>query len=228
MSKSFSQVSDQTTNLRHSLPAGVLQETTTVYPDDLRHPGKSVYGFPLTAARLAADQVAIMSCREDEVFDTIGRLNDLLGSREHLNQAYRLLQRLAEEQQKKLAQLLDLSEQPLNKNEIPDLIARVEESLHNPAAQTVSDRLDSILSPAGPTQEIAGLGKMVSRLQSVMVALNKVKDRGFKVVVVDRRRQLKRPAAVAGPSSAALVEYHLTLWTYRLVRSDQGQSAIWN
>ncbi|RME98130.1 MAG: hypothetical protein D6768_18060 [Chloroflexi bacterium] len=60
---------------------------------------------------------------------------------------------------------------------------------------------------------------MLARLNRMMPALDKIKDTGFKVVVADQRRQ--SPGGLA-------VRQHLTLWSYLVVRSDDGQSAVWN
>lgn len=76
-----------------------------------------------------------------------------------------------------------------------------------------------------------------------MAALAAVKDRGFRVVVFNRRRQPQRPALEAqryrpiihdgqptGLNAGFLLpdSHHLTLWAYQLQRNDQGQSVIWN
>jgi len=211
----------------------------TIYTGDIREPWKSAHGFPMTAARLAAGEKLVLSCREDEVFDYLVRLNELLGSPESLKRAHRLLINQAWTTQKKFNRLLKIRDQPLNDCEIPDLLTRAEDILTGSTQPTVPDRLAYLLSPVVPIQELAGLRKMLSRLQNAIVALVKVKDHGFKVVVIERCRQPKRPVPTASQYGAgqpgaehisliAPVDYHLTLWVYRIVRSDQGQSAVWN
>jgi hypothetical protein len=188
----------------------------------------------MTAARLATGQDAIMSCREDEVFDYLVRLNELLGSPESLERTHRLLKNLAGTTQKKLGQLLKVRDQPLSDCEISDLLTRVEDILTGPTQSVVIGPPARLLSPDVPTRKLAGLCRILSRLQKITVALGNVKDQGFKVVVIERRRQPKRPVPMAGQpgdeqfSLIAPVDYHLTLWIYRVVRSDLGQSAVWN
>jgi hypothetical protein len=215
----------------------------TLYGGDVRHPWKSAYGFPMTAARLAANEELVLSCREDEIFDYLAQLNDLLGSPESLNRAHGLLAKLAQVTQQKFERLLQQREQSLSVSEIPTLLAEIEEILAGSTEQTVGDRLVGLLSPDEPTQEILGLGKMLARLRRVMTSLEQVKAQGFKVTVLDRQRQPLRPnlearrhESITGaeqheeiPAGFALpVQYHLTLWNYRIARSDGGQSVPWN
>ena len=61
---------------------------------DIHQPWKSVYGFPMTAAKLAAGQEMIFHAREEGVFEHLQRLNDLLASPQCLNRAYGLLAQL--------------------------------------------------------------------------------------------------------------------------------------
>ena len=50
----------------------------TFCASDLTDPWRSVYGFPLLAAQLAANQKLLLFCREDEVFGLLTKLNTLL------------------------------------------------------------------------------------------------------------------------------------------------------
>lgn len=226
------------------LSAGRQQpERATIYGGDIRQPWKSAYGFPMTAARLAAGEELVLSCREDEVFDYLVQLNKLLQSPESLNRAYGLLAKLAHVTRQKFERLVQLREQPLSDSDIPELMAQVEKILTDAAEQTVADRLTCLLSPDDPTQEVVGVGKMLARLQRVMAGLEQVKDRGFKVTVLNRQRQPLCPNLEARrndpipsdgqsneiPAGFALpAQYHLTLWNYRIVKSNGGQAVVWN
>ena len=64
---------------------------------DIRHPWKSVYGFSMIAAQLAAGQPLLLHSREDEVFDLLAKLNELLGDPDSLDQAHKLLKKLEQE-----------------------------------------------------------------------------------------------------------------------------------
>lgn len=213
---------------------GQQRERSIISTGDIRHPWKSAYGFPMTAARLAAGQGLILFCREDEIFEYLEQLNDLLASPVALNQAFTLLDKLEQQTGQKLAKLVDLADHPLSQHDLTALLTEIEETLAEPAEETVADRLACWLAPDNPTLEISGLSKMLTRLHAVMAVLAEVKDQGFKVVVVDQRRQPQRPARVNGPSERTPatflqpVQYHLTLRAYLVVRSDHGQSAIWN
>ncbi len=217
-------------------------DLTTFYAGDIRHPWKSVYGLPTTIARLAANQKLILHCREDEVFNLLTTLNDLLANPESLNQAYMLLKTLEKATHQELLRLIEL-QQPLAKSEIPGLLEQVEQILIKPSPQTVAGRLEIVLSPNQPVKKIAGVSTMLARLQILILALNKVKDQGFRVVVRNKRRQPARPTLEArrnepirpeGQQSTLTAgfllpaKYHLTLWAYLLVRSDNGQSTVWN
>lgn len=206
-----------------------LETLDTLYPGDIRQPWKSVYGFPMTAAKLASGQGLVLHCREDEVVDYLGRLNGLLGDPASLNRAHNLLESLYHQRQQKLRRLLEMANQPISDQEIAALLADIEASLSEPTAWTAADRLACYLVPDDPTSNIAGLGKMLTRLQRVMPPLAAVREEGFKVIVTDRQRKPVRSESdeVSG-SFAPPVSTHLTLWRYLIVRSDNGQSAVWN
>lgn len=222
---------------------GQQSECATIYGGDIRQPWKSVYGFSMTAARLAVGEQMVLSCREDEVFDYLAQLNELLESPESLSRAYGLLVKLAQATRQKFERLLQLRDEPLSEEYLPALLAEVEELLAGPNEQTVADRLACLLSPNEPAQEIVGLGKMLARLRRVMVGLERVKDCGFKVTVIGRQRQPLRPnlearrneaipgAGQSGHVPAGFVlpmQYHRTLWNYRVVKYEGGQLVAWN
>lgn len=185
----------------------------TIYSGDIRHPGKSRYGFPATAAQLAAHQRLLLHSREDEIFDLMAQLNDLLSSPTILDQAYELLRHLHQETQQKLSGL------------------------------TLQGRLQNRPSLRRPALEIGGLKVMQTRLGALLPALARVKNTGFRVTVYDRQRQLTRPMwetyrqQQMGPVQPAHdlnlgfllpAQHHLTLWTYLVGRNDRGQAVIWN
>lgn len=215
-------------------------EQHTLYAGDIYHPWHSAHGFAVTAARLAAGQSLILNCREDEVVDLIARLNVLLARPEAIERACSLLTRLEQQTFQKLRRLLDLEDQPISEAETSELIENLEQLLAEPST---ADRLEETLSSEQATEEIAGLRQMLARLQVLIPALEKVKESGFHVIVRDRRRQPVRPALEARrndvidnkgkgddlPAGFLLpAAYHLTLWNYLVVRSDGGQSAVWN
>ncbi len=237
------ETSDVLSGLYHTVPDWSRQARATIYTGDIRSPWKSVYGFPMTAARLANGQKLVLHCREDEVFDYLTQLNALLESPEALNQVCHLLNKLARATRQKLDRRLQLREQPLSDSEIPDLMTAVEDILDSSTPDTVAERLACLLSADDPTHEIVGLGKMLSRLRRVMVGLDKVKDWGFRVVVLDRSRQPQRPNLAArrieatpaegqppgiAPNFSAPVQFHLNLWSYLVAKSDRDQSVGWN
>lgn len=212
--------------------------------EDIRHPGKSVYGFSANAARLAAGQPLILHCREDEVFDLLAKLNDLLGNPAILNKAYRQLVELKEVTEQKLARLSELEAQPISEAEISEIVETIETYLTaERSSHTVLDRLEQILTPNRAFDEKEGLQTMLDRLEDTMTALAAIKERGFRVVAFNRRRQPQRPV-LEGQRNRSIIHdgrptglnagfllpdsYHRTLWVYHLERNDQGQSAVWN
>jgi hypothetical protein len=212
-----------------------VKERYTAYAGNIRRPWQSVYGFPILAARLAAGQELLLSCREDEVFELMAGLNELLQHPASLNRAYRMLQELEQHQRQKLAGLIRLRDQPLDDSEITSLLAQVEQVLAEAPDQTTRDRLAGLLSPNHPVTEITGAQSMLNRLHKLLPALAEVKDRGFRVVVRDRQRQAARPTLAASRRQPILpagflapVRYHLTLWDYLVVRGDSAQSTVWN
>jgi hypothetical protein len=48
-----------------------------IYPGDICHPWKSVYGFSKTAGQLATGQALTLHCREDEATGYLAKLNTL-------------------------------------------------------------------------------------------------------------------------------------------------------
>ncbi|MBE7555605.1 MAG: hypothetical protein HS126_31535 [Anaerolineales bacterium] len=206
---------------------------------DIRHPWRSVYGFPLTVAQLATHQKVILHCREDEVFDLMAGLNDLLKNPVHLNGAFTWLQQLEQRIHEKLVRLRQFEAQPLTQEETVELMASAEQLLTEPLSETVENRLLEFLSPDQPAAEINGLDQMSKRLRRWLPVLERVKDLGFQVVVFDRRRQPSRPALEAGRNEVSGLgglparfllpqQYHLTLWAYLVCRSDTGQAGVWN
>lgn len=236
MSNYASKTTNATTQL-HNTTNHWMQERATIYTGDIRSPWKSVYGFPVTAARLAPGQELVLHCREDEVFDYLAQLNQLLESPESLNRAYQLLEALAQMTHQKFIHLVQLQDQSISTNEIPDLLGEVEEILAGNVEDTLASRLACFLSPDDPIQEIVGVRKMLLRLRRVMAGLDKVKHQGFKVAVIDRRRKPLRPGGsvpVEGqpgelPGTFRFPpQYHLTLWAYLVAKSDARQSTVWN
>ena len=109
--------------------------------------------------------------------------------------------------------------------------------------KTKTGGLDQIIVPNNPVHEIVGLEQMRARLEEWLPALDRVKEQGFHVVALDRRRQPYRPALEMRRNEFILLDgdpttleagflqpirYHLTLWAYQVVRCDKGQSTIWN
>jgi hypothetical protein len=143
-----------------------------------------------------------------------------------------------------MAQLTELEEQPISEQKALELTQAVETYLTaEQPSLTVLDRLEKILTPNWQVTEKKGVQKMQARLERLVPALEQVKDRGFHVVVNDRRRQPARPNLEARRNQPIHFEgqpiaipagflyppkYHLTLWAYLVVRSDAGQSSIWN
>ena len=200
-----------------------------IHTGDIRHPWKSVYGFSMIAAQLAAGQPLLLHSREDEVFDLLAKLNELLGDPDSLNQAHKLLKKLEQETRQKVSSLIEVEQQPLSVDATAGVLEVAEQILTQPSRQSKADRLADILSPDQPGQEISGKSKMLARLQVLIPALEKVKDKGYHVVVFDKRRKpIRRPANQETAVGLMPVQYHLTLWSYLVVRSDNGQSAGWN
>ncbi|MCB0210459.1 MAG: hypothetical protein KDJ52_14065 [Anaerolineae bacterium] len=206
-------------------------ERATIYSGDIRRPWRSVYGFSMTAARLAMGEEMVLSCREDEIFDYLTQLNALLKSPECLNRACNALASLAQNTQQKFERLIRLRDEPLSDSEIPDLITEVENILADSTEHTLAERLACILRPDNATQEIIGVGKMLARLRRGVGCLEQMKVCGFQVMILDQQRQLKRPssnitkpiASQAEPAGPA--QYHQTLWNYRIARYAVDQPA---
>lgn len=102
------------------------QNYATLYSDDIRQPWKSVYGFPITAVRLATGQTLVLYCRADEAADYLTQLNALLASPENLSRAFDSLVKQTQAHRQKLARLLHLQAQPIADDEIPDLLTEIE------------------------------------------------------------------------------------------------------
>lgn len=214
----------------------------TLHVDDIRQPWKSVNGFSVAAARLAAHQQLILHCREDEVLELMAKLNELLESPQVLQQACEWLHFLERQARQKVAGLIALKEQPLTDHDIDRLLEDIGEFLAESAEPTTT-RLKEALAPNHPVSEIAGSIRVLFRLQVWLAALKRVKNQGFRVIVCDRYRHPDRPALEARrnepiwqdgqltPLPAGFLQppkYHLTLWAYLLVRSGSRQSRIWN
>lgn len=211
---------------------------------DIRNPGKSVHGFAINTARLAAHQPLMLHCREDEIFEVVAALNELVGDAAVLGWAYSQLASLQDVTQQKLTRLAELEEQPITEQKALEITQTVESCLaEEQPSLTVHDRLEKIFTPNRLVTEKSGVQKMLARLEWLVPAMEQVKEQGFHVVVSDRRRQPERPNLEArrnqpihfkGQPTAIPAgflypqKYHLTLWAYLIVRSDAGQSPIWN
>lgn len=215
----------------------------TMTAGECRRPWKSVYGFATTAARLAANQPLALHCREDELFELMAGLNELLAQPQVLKRAWIMLKELEAETLQKLARLVRLEDQPVDETEVSDIVEQVEQMVNGKSPESAAERLAEIVAPNQPTAEIAGLRTMAARLQTLISALDAVRDHGFHVVVFDRRRQPTRPALEARRNERILRDgkqtalpagflqpptYHTTLWVYVVARSDRGQSTLWN
>lgn len=210
----------------------------TLYGPDLDDPWRSVYGFPLAAAQLAAGQKLRLFCREDEIFELLGKLNALLACPTVLNRAYKSGRQLEQAVQCKIERLLE-RQKLLRTNG-----RQVGQSKSVTSLEAAGDSsLSRLITPDYPVYEIAGLKQMQSRLAVWLPALDGVKDQGFCSTVLDRRRQpcypaleMRRnePVLIGGDPNALEagfllpVRYHLTLWAYLVGRSERGQSPIWN
>ncbi len=226
------------------IPAGRIDSTLPILSaSDIHQPWRSVFGFPMAAAQLAAHQDMLFHCRTDEVFNYLARLNKHLDSPESLNRAFELLGKLERETQKKLVRLFEQKKQPIQEEEIQALLDQVEQLLAGSSGPVAADRLDVILSPGRPFDEVVGSGRMLARLRVLVKALAQVKDTGLHVVVTEGYRQPARPALTARHADPILwdgqpsgltagflqpLKLHLTLWAYRLTHSSNGQSAVWN
>lgn len=210
-------------------------DPATIYAGDLHQPWKSAYGFPLTAARLAAHQPLLLHCREDEVFELLARLNDLTTCPQAMAGAYEMLHKLAGCTCERL--LCRLQQEEIRKGDEEN------RTLGETSEQKGAERLQQLLTPDHPSQEIAGLSRQLARLLALRRELGLVKGQGFRVVVFERRRQPARPALAArrdelilleGPPSAFPAGFllppatHQTLWSYNLRRSGGDRSAVWN
>lgn len=215
-----------------------------LYRGDILEPDKSVYGFATSAARLAAHQPLILHCREDEIFGVMSTLNKLLGDPAVLGWACHQLISLQDVTRQKLARLTELEEQPISDSNVLEITRAVEAYLTaEQPSLTVLDRLEKILTPNRVVTEKGGVQKMLARLERLVPAIEQIKDQGCHAVVRDRRRQPQHPSVedrrnqplyFKGQPAAIPAgflyppKHHLTLWAYLVVRSDAGQSAIWN
>lgn len=213
-----------------------------IYSGDIRHPWKSVFGFSLTTAKLAAHQKLALHCREDEIFELMAKLNNLIERPRVINRTYTWLKLLEQQHYHKLAGLIELKEKPVTEAETAQLLETVDEILSENTNEATADRLREVLAPNHSVEEIAGLRKMLAKLQLLIPAVEQVKERGFRAVVFDRRRQPLRPAWEVHRHKSILQNgqqtdftaglflprrHHLTLWNYLIIRSE-GQSTIWN
>lgn len=213
----------------------------TLYAGDIRQPWKSVNGFAVTAARLAAFQKLRLHCREDEIFELIAMLNNLLEHPETLNRACEWLELFEREHRQKLTQLVAAKEESVSGNKVGPLlddVARFNSRLARLTVVPLKEALGHDLAA-----KVSGLLEVLDRLQKWLAALEKVKHSGFHVIVYDRHRQPDRPALEARrnepiwqdgqpfslPAGFLLpAKHHLTLWAYLVMRSDQGQATVWN
>ncbi|MCB0209087.1 MAG: hypothetical protein KDJ52_07150 [Anaerolineae bacterium] len=240
----YNKMQTETNSSLFSTGAWAYSNSATLYNRDIHQPWKSAYGFAVSAARLAAGQPLVLHCREDEIFENMAALNTLLKHPVVLQRAAAMLINLKEASEQKLERLVEIEEQPISESQLADIIQAVEEFLTTDRAElTVFDRLEESLIPPHIGDEKVGLQKMVDKLEGMIAALEQVKATGFHVVVQDRRRQPARPALEMQQSEAAQhngqsaqhsaglvlpTQYHLTLWSYAVVRNDHGQSPIWN
>ena len=202
---------------------------TTTFARDIHKPWRSVYGFPMMAARLAARYPLVLHCREDESFALMTKLNDLLENPESLGQAYKLLTLLEQEVHQQVSRLIEIEQKPITADEIAGLVEAAEQCLTEHLVQTKTDRLASMFTPNIPGQQLRGKSKMLARLQQLNPVLESVKDKGFRVIVFDKRRKAMRPHNNSETATGLKpVQYHLTLWSYLLVRGDHNQSRVWN
>ena len=88
---------------------------------DIRSPGKSIYGFAINAARLAAQQPLMLHCREDEIFEAMTALNKLVENPAVLGWACQQLASLLDVTQQKVARLTELEEQPISEQKALEL-----------------------------------------------------------------------------------------------------------
>ena len=210
----------------------------TLYGPDLADPWRSVYGFPLAAAQLAAGQKLLLFCRDDEIFAVLARLNTLLACPTALDRAYKLGRQLEQAVEYKIERLLE-RQKSLSTN--GGQVGQLEPV--TPLEEAGTGNLGRLITPGYPVYEITGLKQMQTRLGVWLPALDGAKDQGFHSAILDRRRQPYRPALemrrndsvlVDGEPSALKagfllpVQYHLTLWAYLVSRSESGQSPIWN
>jgi hypothetical protein len=227
-----------------SSPRWSNADFATLSASDITNPWRSAFGFSMNAARLAADQRLLLHCREDEVFEMMAKLNELLSNPAVLDPAFQQLKKLKNVTENKLARIKEIEEKPISEEEIEELVSAIEAHLTSEnSSMAMLNQLEEILTPNQQVAEKVGLQKMLSRLEVVMAALAQVKEQGFHVVVISRQRQPSRPALEAQrykpivhqgqptnlPAGFLLpASYHLTLWTYLIARSDRGQSAVWN
>ncbi len=119
-----------------------------LYREDIRKPGKSVYGFATSAARLAMQQPLMLHCREDEIFEVMATLNGLLGDPVVLDGACRQLAGLQDATQQKLARLTEQEEQPISEEKALEITQAVDAYLTaEQSSLTIFDRLEEILTP---------------------------------------------------------------------------------
>lgn len=214
----------------------------TIYPPDIYQPWRSVFGFAVTAGQLAASQLMALHCREDEVFKVMAALNALLANPASLQRAFVLLQKLRNERLEKLSGLVEFQRaHPVTRQRVMRL-GQASPAAARPAdEQKVKVEMERLLSPRNAALEVAGLTKMLVRLEKMLSALEQVQPRGFRVIVRDRRRTPAHPALEARRTETAPslggnlpagfllpTQYHLTLWTYLVERNACGQSAVWN
>lgn len=214
----------------------------TLYAGDIHQPWKSVNGFAVAAARLAAFQKLRLHCREDEVFELIAMLNNLLEHPATLNRAFEGLELFEQEHRQKLTRLVAAKEEQVSGNKVGPLLDDVARFNSGVAQLTVASPLKETCG-YDPAAKIPDLLEVLDRLQKWLAALEKVKHSGFHVIVYDRHRQPDRPALEARrnepiwqdgqsfslPAGFLLpAKHHLTLWAYLVTRSDQGQATVWN
>jgi hypothetical protein len=175
----------------------------------------------MMAAQLAARCPLALHYREDEELKLMARFNDLLGNPESLGRAYKLLTLLEQEVHRQVSRLIDIEQETITADETTGLVEAAEQSVTEHLAQTKIDRLGNMLSPNIPAQEVRRKSKMLARLQELNAVLESVKNKGFRVIVCDKRRKpIRSHSNKEMANGLRPVQYHLTLWSYLLIRSD--------
>lgn len=181
---------------------------------DIRRPWVSVYGFPSIAGRLASGDEMLLICRQDEAVGLLQELNALTTSPAHLAHAQRMLQRLEEQIAATLGNLIGTEICPIGEEEITALVEEVDRMLSEPIRHAgVVDRLQCLLEPDIPVQNISGTAQMLNRLRHYGHSLQQSSLTGFPV-----RCAAGRPRTYL---QGGVEHRHLTLWQYKVRRGTR-------